>query len=78
MKSFNEWMNEGRAPRINDSEYYFNKRVVCADGFSISIQANNGAYCHHRSCNRLLKARQTRSGLDRLPVCSTPSGREND
>lgn len=48
MKSFNEWMNEGRAPRFNDSEYYFNKRVVCADGFSISIQANNGAYCKPR------------------------------
>ncbi|WP_371343829.1 hypothetical protein [Klebsiella quasipneumoniae] len=48
MKSFNEWMNEGRAPRINDSEYYFNKRIVCADGFSISIQANHGAYCSPR------------------------------
>ncbi|CAM7287906.1 Phage protein [Enterobacter intestinihominis] len=48
MKSFNEWMNEGRAPRFKNSEYYFNKRVVCADGFSISIQANNGAYCQPR------------------------------
>lgn len=48
MKSFNEWMNLGRAPRGEGSDYYFNRRVVCADGFSISIQANEGAYCRPR------------------------------
>ena len=26
-----------------------NKRLVCADGFSMSIQANNGAYCSPRN-----------------------------
>jgi len=45
MKTFNDWMNEGRR---SERFRYFNQRVICADGFSISIQANNGAYCHPR------------------------------
>ena len=28
-----------------------NKRVVCADGFSMSVQANSGAYCEPREDN---------------------------
>lgn len=45
MKTFNDWMNEGR---YWEGFRFFNRRVVCADGFSISIQANNGAYCQPR------------------------------
>lgn len=45
MKTFNDWMNEGRKW---EGFRFFNRRVVCADGYSISIQANNGAYCHPR------------------------------
>jgi len=28
-----------------------NKRVICADGFSLSVQANETAYCHPRVDN---------------------------
>ena len=28
-----------------------NKRIKCADGFSMSVQANSGAYCSPRSDN---------------------------
>ena len=28
-----------------------NKRIECADGFSMSVQANSSAYCHPRSDN---------------------------
>ena len=28
-----------------------NKRIECADGFSMSVQANRGAYCHPRVDN---------------------------
>lgn len=48
MHNFNEWMNQGRAPRWEGGDYYFNRRVVCADGFSVSIQANEGSYCRPR------------------------------
>nr|WP_318375411.1 hypothetical protein [Enterobacter sp.] len=45
MKSFNDWMNEGREW---EGFRFFNRRVVCFDGYSISIQANNAAYCQPR------------------------------
>lgn len=45
MKSFNQWINEGRNW---EGFRFFNRRVFCADGFSISIQANDGAYCQPR------------------------------
>ena len=45
MKTFNEWMNEGRKW---EGFRFFNRRIVCADGYSISIQANNSAYCQPR------------------------------
>tara|TARA_R110002074_G_scaffold271332_1_gene443031 strand:+ start:144 stop:440 length:297 start_codon:yes stop_codon:yes gene_type:complete len=28
-----------------------NKRIECADGFTMSVQANTGAYCHPRVDN---------------------------
>lgn len=28
-----------------------NERIKCADGFSMSVQANSSAYCHPRSDN---------------------------
>ncbi|MEQ9869169.1 hypothetical protein ABRP77_07790 [Pectobacterium odoriferum] len=45
MKSFNEWLNEARS---TDGYFYRNRRVICSDGFSISIQANEAAYCSPR------------------------------
>ena len=39
----NEFFNEAGAKR--------NKRVVCADGFSMSVQAHVGAYCSPRINN---------------------------
>lgn len=47
MKTMNEWLNAGRYQKYAGS-YFFNKRIVCSDGFSISIQANDGAYCRPR------------------------------
>jgi hypothetical protein len=28
-----------------------NKKVICADGFTMSVQANENAYCEPRRCN---------------------------
>jgi hypothetical protein len=28
-----------------------NEKIICADGFTVSIQANEGAYCTPRRCN---------------------------
>jgi len=47
MKSMNDWLNEGRAPRFGN-ELYMNKRVFCADGYSVSIQASSTSYCKPR------------------------------
>ena len=30
------------------SDRFINKKVVCADGFEMSVQANEGAYCEPR------------------------------
>ena len=30
---------------------FLNKKVVCADGFTMSVQANKGAYCEPRTNN---------------------------
>jgi hypothetical protein len=30
------------------SRYKLNKKIVCADGFEMSVQANDGAYCSPR------------------------------
>lgn len=32
-----------------DLSYPIAKRIVCADGFSLSVQANQGAYCAPRN-----------------------------
>ncbi|KFC86050.1 hypothetical protein [Hafnia alvei] len=47
-KTMNDWLNEARAPRFED-RWYFNRRVICADGYSVSIQASDSAYCQPRS-----------------------------
>lgn len=47
MKTMNDWLNEGRSPRFGN-ELYMNKRVVCADGYSLSIQASSTNYCEPR------------------------------
>jgi len=31
-----------------DRDKFINKKVVCADGFSMSVQGNEGAYCEPR------------------------------
>lgn len=46
-KTMNDWLNEARAPRHED-RWYFNRRVICADGYSVSIQASDSAYCQPR------------------------------
>ena len=43
MNNVNEFFKEAGATR--------NKRVICADGFSMSVQAHNGAYCSPRMNN---------------------------
>ena len=43
MNNVNEFFKEAGATR--------NKRVVCADGFEMSVQAHNGAYCSPRMDN---------------------------
>jgi hypothetical protein len=43
MSSVNEFFKEAGATR--------NKRVVCADGFEMSVQAHRGAYCSPRADN---------------------------
>ena len=43
MNNVNEFFKEAGATR--------NKRVICADGFSMSVQAHNGAYCSPRTDN---------------------------
>lgn len=46
MKTMNEWLNEGR--KNTGSEFVLTKRVTCADGYSVSIQASSGHYCRPR------------------------------
>ena len=46
-KTMNDWLNEARAPR-HEGRWYFNRRVICADGYSVSIQASDSAYCQPR------------------------------
>ena len=44
MNNVNEFFNKAGATR--------NKRVVCADGFEMSVQAHRGAYCSPRGDNK--------------------------
>lgn len=46
MKTFNEWLNEGR--KVTNEWHAHISRVKCADGYSISIQASSGHYCMPR------------------------------
>lgn len=36
----------------NESDWHVRKRIVCNDGFSMSVQGNKGAYCSPRSSER--------------------------
>jgi hypothetical protein len=45
--TINEYLAATREKR-EVSEYYLSPRVTCADGFSVSIQANTAAYCAPR------------------------------
>ncbi len=33
----------------NDKKFPLSKRITCEDGFSLSVQANHGAYCSPRT-----------------------------
>lgn len=46
MKTFNEWLDEGR--KVVNAHYAQIARVKCADGYSVSIQASSGHYCSPR------------------------------
>lgn len=46
MKTFNEWLNDGR--KVTNEWHAHISRVKCADGYSISIQASSGHYCTPR------------------------------
>lgn len=46
MKTLNDWLNEGR--KTESFGFSFTKRVICADGFNISIQSSDGHYCTPR------------------------------
>lgn len=48
MKLFTDWMNEGVDEKHAESEYLFTKRLLLADGTSLSIQAGEGKYCRPR------------------------------
>lgn len=50
MKTFNEWLNEGR--KVTNEWHAHISRVKCADGYSISIQASSGHYCTPRETIR--------------------------
>ena len=42
-------MNDERV--ISDDSFPIAKRITCMDGFSLSVQANCGAYCEPRTNN---------------------------
>ncbi|NEG85063.1 hypothetical protein GQQ15_06255 [Pantoea agglomerans] len=46
MKTFNEWLNEGR--EVTNKWHAHISRVKCADGYSVSIQASSSHYCDPR------------------------------
>lgn len=46
MKTFNEWLDEGR--KVVNAHYAQIARVKCGDGYSVSIQASSGHYCSPR------------------------------
>ena len=48
MKKFTDWMNEGVSTRHAEQMFLFTKRLMLADGTSLSIQAGEGKYCTPR------------------------------
>ena len=50
MKTFNDWLNEGR--KVTNEWHAHTSRVKCDDGFSISIQASKSHYSSPRETFR--------------------------
>ena len=46
MKTIQEYLTEQRG---NQDGVWFAKRITCADGFSMSVQVHEGAYCSPRN-----------------------------
>jgi hypothetical protein len=47
----NDYLLNGRGDSSDGTFPELSKRIVCADGFSLSVQANYGAYCTPRVNN---------------------------
>lgn len=45
----NKYLEEEMAKRIGQGNYPVVPRIECKDGFSISVQAHQGAYCSPRT-----------------------------
>lgn len=48
MQDFTEWMNKGVNEECAKNMFLRTKRLLLADGTSLSIQAGNGKYCSPR------------------------------
>ena len=45
---FQDWLNNNPLKEHCESGWRKYERIVCNDGFSMSVQAFDGAYCHPR------------------------------
>ena len=45
---FQDWLNENVVKVIPNCGFRNYKHIICNDGFSMSVQAFDGAYCHPR------------------------------
>lgn len=46
MKTIQEYLTEQRG---DQEQYWIAQRVTCADGFEMSVQVHEGAYCSPRN-----------------------------
>ena len=45
---FQDWLNENTIEIMPNCGFRNYKQIICNDGFSMSVQAFDGAYCHPR------------------------------